>query len=68
MGFLTRDHVPSIHGVLVFDEAKTTHELDLRDLARTVGVEVLFDLLLGDWRMRKRKALSVSCRGQNDPE
>jgi hypothetical protein len=29
----SRNNVPRIQCVLVFDEAKTTHELDLRDLA-----------------------------------
>lgn len=49
---LTRDDIPGIQGILVFDEAKAIHELDLGN--RTGGLlEVVLDVLLGNWRTRK---------------
>jgi hypothetical protein len=41
---LTRDNIASIHGILVFDESKSVHELDLGDLSCAVSVEMCLDL------------------------
>ena len=38
-----------VHGILVFDESKAIHDLDLRDLGRPMSLEVLFHLGLGDY-------------------
>jgi hypothetical protein len=47
----TWDNVSSIHRIIVFNEAESTHELDLRDLTRAMmSVEVIFDFLFGDWK------------------
>lgn len=44
---LTRNDVTRVHSVLVLDEAKTVHELDLSDLAGAMGLEVALDFRLG---------------------
>jgi hypothetical protein len=44
---LTRDDVTRVHCVLVLDEAKAVHELDLGDLTGAMGVEMGLDLSLG---------------------
>lgn len=44
---LTRDDISGVDGILVFDEAKTIHELDLCDGAWGL-FEVGLDILLGD--------------------
>lgn len=46
---LTWDNVARIHGILILDEAETIHELDLSDLASTVGGEVILDICLGSY-------------------
>ena len=47
----TRYNIPGIHGILVLDEAKAIHELDLGDLARAVGRKVSLDIGLGGCRV-----------------
>jgi hypothetical protein len=44
----SRDNVTSIHGILILDEAKAVHQLDLRNLTGAMGREVFFDILFGD--------------------
>lgn len=44
---LTRNDVTRVHGVLVLDEAKAVHELDLGDFAGTMRLEVRLDIGLG---------------------
>jgi hypothetical protein len=44
---LTRDDVARIHGVLVLDEAKAVHELDLGDFASAMSLEMGLDFGLG---------------------
>jgi hypothetical protein len=44
---LTRDNIPSIHRIFIFDETKPVHELNLGDFASSMCAEVLFDILLG---------------------
>lgn len=43
----TWNHIARIHGILVLNEAKTVHELDLGDLARAMGREVGLHVRLG---------------------
>src|SRR4051794_18158734 len=43
----TRNHVASIHSILVLDEAKAIHELDLGDLAGAMSVEMGFNIGFG---------------------
>lgn len=43
----TWNHIPGIHGVLVFDEAESIHYLDFDNLASAMGGEVAFDIRLG---------------------
>ena len=43
----TRNHIARIHSVFVLDEAEAIHELNLGNLARTMGVEVILDISLG---------------------
>lgn len=63
---LTGHNVFCVHRVLVFDETKATHQLDLGDLSRTVGVKVIFDILLGDWKTNPGKGALESAL-PNDP-
>jgi hypothetical protein len=44
---LTGNDVTRIHGVLVLNETKAVHELDLSDLASAMGLEVALDICLG---------------------
>jgi len=44
---LTRNHIACIHGILVLNESKAIHELDLGDLPCAMGVEMGFDIGLG---------------------
>ena len=46
---LTRNHIPSIESIIVFDEAKSIHELNLSDVASTI-LEMVLDVLFGDCR------------------
>ncbi len=48
----TRYDIPGIHGILVLDEAKAIHELDLGDLTRAMGRKVSLDIGLGGCRSR----------------
>lgn len=48
-GKLTWNHIPGVHGILVLNETKAIHELDLRDLAGSVGREVRLDIGFGRW-------------------
>lgn len=58
---LTWNDVARVHGILIFDEAKAIHQLDLCDLASAMGTEVSLDIGLCDligrsgsaWRSRK---------------
>lgn len=47
---LTWYNIPRIHCILVLDEAKAIHEFDLRDLARAMAIEVIFNILFGSWK------------------
>ena len=44
---LTRHNVTRVHGVLVLDETKAVHELDLGDLTSSMAGEVVLDVGLG---------------------
>ena len=46
-GELTRDNIPSIQCVVVLNEAKAIHELDLGDCPSAI-LEVVLDVFLGD--------------------
>lgn len=43
----TRNYIASIHRILVLDETKAVHELDLGDLAGAMSVEVGFNISFG---------------------
>jgi hypothetical protein len=45
---LTRNNIAGIHGVLVFDETEAVHQLDLGDVASTMGRKMGLDIGLGD--------------------
>ena len=45
---LTRNDIRRVHGVVIFDEAKTVHEFHLGDVAGAMGLEVFEDIFLGD--------------------
>jgi hypothetical protein len=47
VGERTRNDVASIHSILIFDETKAIHKLDLGDLASSMSVEVGFDISFG---------------------
>jgi hypothetical protein len=42
----TRHDITRIHGVLILDEAEAVHELDLGDLASSMGGEMLLNVTL----------------------
>ena len=44
---LTRHNVTRVHGVLVLDETKAVHELDLSDFTSAMGLEMGLDFCLG---------------------
>ena len=46
---LTRNDITGIHGILVFDESKAVHELDLGDLSSAMSVEVGLDISFGSY-------------------
>ena len=60
---LTRNYIPCIHSIFVFDEAKPIHELDFSNLTSTVGLKVRLDIGLcgycGDF-LRQWKSMSRS--------
>jgi hypothetical protein len=46
----TWDYVPCVHGILVLDEAKAIHELDLGDLSSSMLGEMSLNIgLAGCW-------------------
>lgn len=45
----TWNHVTGVKRILVLDEAKTIHELDLGNLAGAMGVEVVLNVGLGSY-------------------
>lgn len=47
---LTGNDITGIHGILVFDESETIHELDLGDLPGAMGVEMIFNISFGGCR------------------
>ena len=49
---LTWNDVARIHGILVLDEAKAIHELDLDNLTGAMGREVCLDIIFGGCRRR----------------
>ena len=46
---LTRNDITGIHGILVFDESKAIHELDLGDLSSPMSVEMGLDVSFGSY-------------------
>jgi hypothetical protein len=59
---LTRDDVTRVHCVLVLNEAKAVHELDLSDLTGAMSLEVGLDLGLGGIA---RKVAQVQAGGRD---
>lgn len=49
---LTRHHITGVHSVFIFNEAKAVHQLDVGNLPRSVGVEVILDILFGNYIAR----------------
>jgi hypothetical protein len=47
VGALTRNDVAGIHRVLILDESEAVHQLDLSDLAGSMGLEVSLYVGLG---------------------
>jgi hypothetical protein len=45
----TRYDIARVHGVLVLDEPKAIHKLNLGDLAGAMGVEVVLNIGLGSY-------------------
>ena len=45
--------------VLVLDEAEAIHELDLRNLAGAMGVEVVLNIGLGSYNQKIRSAMPI---------
>ncbi len=45
----TGNHIAGIHSILVFDESKTIHELDLGNLSGAMAREVIFNIGLGSY-------------------
>ena len=43
----TWHNVARVHRILIFDEAKAVHELDLHDLSSAVSVEMRFNVRFG---------------------
>lgn len=56
---LTRNDVTGIHGVLVLDEAKAVHQLDLGDFTSSMGRKMSLDILLGDWAAREKQSAAI---------
>lgn len=54
--WLTRYDIARIHGVFVLDKAEAIHELNLRDLAGAMGVEVVLNIGLGSCKHTVRSA------------
>lgn len=51
-GDITWNHISRIHGILILEKAEAIHEFDFCNLASSMALEMLFDILLGDWRVR----------------
>lgn len=48
-GIITRNYISSIHGILVLDESKAVHELDLLDRTGAMGGEMGLNVSLGGY-------------------
>lgn len=48
---LTRNDITGIHGILVFDESETIHELDLGDFSGAMSVEMGLDISFGGYQL-----------------
>lgn len=60
---LTRNDITGIHGIIVFDESKAVHKLDLGDLSSAVGFEMRLDISLGSYsEVRKVNLASTRSR------
>lgn len=46
---LTRYHIASIKGILVFQETKAIHKLDFGDFASAISVEMVFNIRPRDY-------------------
>jgi hypothetical protein len=44
------DHITRIHGILIFDEAKAIHELDLLDASGAMSTKQFLHILFCDWK------------------
>lgn len=55
-GWLTGYHIARVHGILVLDKAEAIHELNLRDLAGAMGVEVVLNIGLGSCEHKVQSA------------
>ena len=55
MGTLTWDDISCIHGIFILDETETIHKFDLCYFACAMRVEVVFNLLFGNWRQDKNQ-------------
>jgi hypothetical protein len=47
-GVITWNHISRIHGILIFEKAEAIHKFDFCNLASSMALEMLFDVLLGD--------------------
>ena len=56
MGWLTWHHIARIHRILVLDKAEAIHELNLRNLAGAMAVEVVFNIGLGSCNHKVQSA------------
>ena len=65
--FLTGNNVLRIHRVFIFYKTKMAHEFDFRDFSRPVGVEMVFDFLLGDWIDKNPGKRALESALPNDP-
>lgn len=48
-GIITRNHISSIHGILILDESKAVHELDLLDCTGAMSGEMGLNVSLGGY-------------------
>ena len=53
---LTRYYIARVHGVFVLDKAEAIHKLNLGNLARAMGVEVVLNIGLGSYNHKVRSA------------
>lgn len=47
----TRNNITRVHRITVLDETKAVHELDLRNLAGAMLLEMFFDVGLGSYKV-----------------